>query len=493
MATPSKSKVKRDVPTSTRPRPKKSQPADHDGETGTRGSATLSKSKVNLLSVITGPWPLLGLFLLVTEGLLGSWLFRAENSVERGFSGLLMTLILGGLLYAVIRMSRKEIDTLASHQGVTTVKPPEGEVTEKEIASPAPETIPGPDRSYLIDLPPEGWRIRELAVSDWISEAFGIKDPATKQKLFPSDQSRDILIFEREKQTSIIPIPGRTTIDGRKTPTALEVLVPTQLTILPVERAQPPLFVERSLEHNFLVLVGQMLSSGVLTARQAESGLIRHSGRRYFAVELQQKIEDAIVNGKEGQGVFITINFMGIQGELRDHMLMIKYVTMPGNPELERDLQTLQTLVASFRPVKIVNAEGIRREIAARADENFNKLLTMRGKEMFKTELSILALRLQGTNLDDSEARLRTIKLLKPFELFAREIDFHDEEFDALWEALHRAEVGDATDFKAELTKLIQAAVSEEKEEQAEGATLPPPANAEPEDPSTPLGKTAPS
>ena len=40
------------------------------------------------LSSITGPYQLLGLFLLVVEGLLGYWLFRTQGAGERVFAGL---------------------------------------------------------------------------------------------------------------------------------------------------------------------------------------------------------------------------------------------------------------------------------------------------------------------------------------------------------------------------------------------------------------------
>lgn len=455
---------------------------------------TPSRSKVDLSSII-GPYQLLGLFLLVVEGLLGYWLFRAESAVERGFTGLVMVLILFGLLYAVIRMKQDEGGTFVSPPGAATlVKPPEGEVTEREISSPAPEAIPAPDRSYLINLPPQGWRVRDLTYADWITEALGIKDASTKEKLFPSvDQSRDILIIEREKQTSIIPIPGRTTVDGQKLPTALETTVATQLSILPMERAQPPMFIERSLEHNFLAFVGQILNIGLLTVRRSASGLIPSSGRRYMTVELSQKIEDATVNGKEGQDAVVTLSVIGIQGELRDHMLMMRYSTVAGDLEVESDLRTLQNLVASFRPLKVVNTEEKRREIAALADKKFEEFLAENGEEIFWTEIGLLCLRLQGINVDDPETRLRTMKLLKPFEVLARETNLHDEALDTFWEALHRAETGDATDFKAQLTKLIKEAISERQEDQAEEAVLAPPDKEETADPIDPSGQATPS
>src|SRR5262249_53691093 len=93
------------------------------------------------------------------------------------------TSIFFGLVYAVIRMTQIEINLLSPPGAEISFKPPEGEATETEIASPAPDTIPAPDRSYLINLPPEGWRVRELSSADLISEGIGIKDPTTKERL----------------------------------------------------------------------------------------------------------------------------------------------------------------------------------------------------------------------------------------------------------------------------------------------------------------------
>jgi hypothetical protein len=67
---------------------------------------TVPKTKIDL-SKITGPYPLLGLFLLVVEGLLGFWLFRANSMIERIVVGSFITLIFGGFLFVLVRISTK--------------------------------------------------------------------------------------------------------------------------------------------------------------------------------------------------------------------------------------------------------------------------------------------------------------------------------------------------------------------------------------------------
>ena len=106
--------------------------------------------------------------------------------------------------------------------------------------------------------------------------------------------------------------------------------------------------------------------------------------------------------------------------------------------------------------------------LGVQAEANFNKVLDEHGKAIFVAEISVLLLRLEGRNLDDLETRTRAIKLLKPFERFAKLINLHDEELDALWESLHRAETGDATDFKARLTKLLQDVAKKDAEKEAQ-------------------------
>jgi hypothetical protein len=445
-------------------------------------------------SVITGPYQLLTVFLAFTQVLLAYWLFYAQSEYERVFIGLVMLTLLGGLLFVVIRLQQPTATPINLPTGHSTVE--EISATVEKTSDRSPNTMAGPDRSYLINSVPDGWQSRELTAIDFSAEALGIQDPAAKQKLFstanPAVQTPDILVFEYKKQISITPIPGRTMMDGRKIPTALETVAPIQLAIIPIERAQPPWFVERSMEHNFLLTAGQILSLGALTARRASSGLIPDSDRRFMILELQQELKDCIVDGKEGHDVIVDVQVISIEGELRDHILIAKYVTVSGVPELEHAVQTLQTLVASFRPAKLNNLKEKRKENAVRAEENFKKILAEHGEKVFYAELHILAFRLQGIDLDDPKARLRAMNSLKPFPLFAREINLHTKELDAFWEAMHLAETGDATKFKAELSELIQSAVSEQ-EKQADKTVLPATANAKRADPSTPSGQAAPS
>lgn len=59
-------------------------------------------------SKISGPYPLLTVFLLVVESFLGYWLFKSDNSFERVVSGFFMILIFAGFLFVVLKLSVKE-------------------------------------------------------------------------------------------------------------------------------------------------------------------------------------------------------------------------------------------------------------------------------------------------------------------------------------------------------------------------------------------------
>lgn len=138
--------------------------------------ASLPKTKVDLGN-ITGKYPLLALFLLVTEGLLGLWIFLAENTAERIAAGILMTLIFGVFLLVVIQISRepKVGDKILAPEGLGKVTPAQEEVSKTQTESPEPQELASPDRAYIINKPPNDWLIQEITVLDYYAENLGNK------------------------------------------------------------------------------------------------------------------------------------------------------------------------------------------------------------------------------------------------------------------------------------------------------------------------------
>lgn len=431
--------------------------------------------KTNIdLSKITGKFPLLGLFLLVVEALLGFWLFLADSTVERMTAGFFMTVIFGSFLAVLVRLSghkEMESETISAEGLEGGVTPANEEASETEIETPEPQVIVSPDRSYIINKPPDDWIVSEMNMSEWIASGLGITDPSVKEKFIKSDEEvKEILTLQTSTDTSLIPVPGKTSIDGRKVLSALESIIPTRLAILPIDRAQPPFYIERSITHHVMTLVGVILNVGVIPLQELSSGSLPKSGRRYVQAEFSQAVENAIVNAVEGKSLKINIIVIGIEGEVRDYLLIMNYPSqaVEDDPEQHRNLQILRSLVNSFRPARVVNSEEKRIEIKNKVDQKFEKFMTKNGENMFLNEFFILVLRLSDSDMNDSNQRLRAINLLRHFEMFAKEINLQDEDLDSLWGSLQDAEKGNATDFKKSLNKLIELMKGKK-----EGADLP--------------------
>ena len=389
-------------------------------------------------------------------------IIRNESiSIYLAFISFIIVLIVAVIVIRIVEPLEKVVEerkaTAIVPQGLDNeVTPARKEATEEEIDSPEPQTIAAPDRSYIINKPPEEWIVRELTFADWMSELLRITVPSTTES--GKSQVREILTFNLRREISVTPFTGKTLIDGRKHLTALEVTIPTQLSILPMDRwAQPPLFVEHALMHNFFTFAGQLLRGGVMKMQGVSLGTIPNSQRPYLTAEFRQELENAIVNGKEGKNINNNITIIGIDGHIRDYLLLMRYPTLPvaDDPELKRDLQTLQSLVSSFRPLKIINPDEKRMEIKNMADQKFKELMMEKGKKMFDIEFGFMLLRLKGWDMNDPEKRLKVMKMLKPFEAFAKEINLQDEKFNALWDSLHLAEGGDASSFKAKINQII--------------------------------------
>jgi hypothetical protein len=413
----------------------------------------LPKSKVNLKD-ITGPYPLLGLFLIVVEALLGFWMYQADNALERTGAGLLMTVLLVVFLFVVMRMEKEGTakDKIVPSGLKRELKPAQQEATEKEIESPEPQRIGSTDGLFSINKPPDEWTVDELGFADWGAKTMQLDNASTKQILAQAEDAfaGKILYMKSGKELSFVPVPGKTLVDGRRIPTGLRINVATELSVVPINRAQKPFFIQRPMTHNFITFIGGMSGMGHVTMHRFSAGLIPNSTRPYMLAEFKQELKDCIINDKAGQDMNININYMGIEGEINDYLLVMRYPSKSINndPELENDLHTLQSLVNSFRPLKIASLDEKRHEIEVRNEEDFEKAVSEMGSTLFLNEFMVL---------------LDAIKQLEPFSLFAKEIDFHEEDLDELWEAMNQAKKGEAAGFKEILDDLIKVTLGEQK------------------------------
>jgi hypothetical protein len=459
---------------------------------GTTSIPRIDVPVLKALKEITGKYPLLGLFLLVTEGLLGFLILRAADSAERIFIGCFMVLLLGGFLYVVVLVQREPTKVLEPPGLPGGVNPGRVPATYQEIAeAPTPQesahhesqVIAGPDRSYLIDRPPLDWTIRELSPAEFVRSGLQIADPSTVEDLFgemPSTQ--DILTFDANRVISVMPLPGKTIINGRRTlPTALEMRSPTRLSILPMDRYVPPFFTERSLLHNFLSFVSSLLALPI-AINDLRTGSLPDSQRSFVSCTFRQELKHVTINNKEDNADIIT-SVMGIEGELRDYLIIMNYAHLPNgfDPALDQDKKTLQSLTNSFRPIEVIDPEGKKKQIMEKADQQLDELVKEKGEDMFFTELVLLVSRFQESDLEDLGKRTEAIRLLKPFEAAASVLQINDDEWSAFWESLRQAEKGDASDFVSQFSELremfLQGANDSVEQEEEDSFSHPTPTN----------------
>ena len=264
------------------------------------------------ISKITSIFPLLALFLLVVEGLLGFWISKAEGSSERIATGLIMVFTLVPFLITAVIISQKRSGGVNGPEAedLGKVKPAQEFATPEEIKAPEASRIGGPNGSYSIMKPPSDWTVREISMVEWIGEGFQIKDTTLTTALFGAAPEEKVLVLKSPRDISLIPSPGKTLIDKRKVPTALGTITPIRLSILSIERVQPPFFTERSLLHNVLAVAIQAANAVGIVG--ISTGALEGTQRKFVAVELRQSLENITVDGQPDRSVNVHITFIGI-------------------------------------------------------------------------------------------------------------------------------------------------------------------------------------
>ena len=426
----------------------------------------LPKTQVEFTK-ITGPYPLLALFLLVAEGLLGFWLFKTEGVPERLVAGTLMVLLMAGFLVAILRMQGEKTSgpIPLPNRPNETINPASRESTTREIEHPEPQSFVGPDGYYTINKPPKDWKIRNITQRELSGIHLGITDPSTLDKLshldvvaqYSTSQVSEIVQFMVDQEYYISPTPGKTRLNGKLLPTALGLSCPIQLVIQPLERMQPPWYLERSFEETFLITLVKFLGNSPSSMHSLKLDMVPGSRRRRYTAELRQELQDATLNGREEQSITINMVWIGIEGDVRDHLLRINYpsVSRDGDILLEHNVQVLKALVDSFRPLELLAPDQKRTELKHVAEKGYNQTIAKHGRLLFSAQLHLLMLRFKGWNLEDPEVRLRAMRQLKPFESLAQQVQYEHPDLIELWDSLHRAEQGDASDFKAKLLNWI--------------------------------------
>jgi len=82
-------------------------------------------------------------------------------------------------------------------------------------------------------------------------------------------------------------------------------------------------------------------------------GFLNKTQRKYINTEFRQEIRNAVVNGIENSNLDSNMICIGIEGELRDYILILNYASMPMGNEasVDQNLKDLLSLASSFKPI----------------------------------------------------------------------------------------------------------------------------------------------
>ncbi len=409
---------------------------------------------------VTTIFGLLTVFLLALEGILGFWLFVADDSTERIVAGILMTVVLLVFLFTIFKLYELGHNRLTPAGFPEGLTPAKKEVLPEDINSQLVEKVAGVEGTFRIDRPAESWIVKQVSMNELIRENLDVKDGKMVDEMFGSvdNVNRNISLFRSKKLISVIPIPGKSKIQGRNVPTALESKVTTQLAIIPLERSKPPLFLEFSLMHNVLEFAYEIAKSSAVKLEDVTKGNIEKSNKEFVQVEMIQYLENVFVDGVVVDKIQVNINVIGIKGDLTDHLLLMRYPTYDSKDgkKMDEDLEILKSLVNSFEPQKIIDAEAKLAASRKKNDLRYEEFLISQGEEIFLIEFRLVMARLMSADLDDPDQRIKAVRSLKPFKSFAKEVKFEHELLDHLWGTLDDAEKGQSGNFKKALSLVIE-------------------------------------
>jgi len=406
-------------------------------------------------SKITGPFPLLAAMLIVVETAFGVWLVLSQNSIERIVLGLIMATILVCVLIVTLRITRIMHTTVAPQVPQASgndVTPAKEASTESELKSLPSDVMAGPGGFYTINMPPKKWQIRNWTLKELVMDSWQINDTLfTKSILQAVEDVPNVLTMDSGK-FSILPVPGKTKINGRKIPTGLEVILKNRISVIPLSKYTPFMSEGISLEHNALKAFSSFIITPVYNIQKISQGEIPHSGRRYISLELKQDLEwfnyGEILLEKLQSNILAII----VEGDVSDFLVLISYASTFGKVTdldwLSGEVKILAELASSLRPLKIPNPEMVRQEMSLKATTDFERIMTKGGRLAFNLEWHFLIARLSSFNLEKSDDRSQAIALLKPFIALANELKIEEPSLLGIASAVKQAEKGNADALK---------------------------------------------
>jgi hypothetical protein len=421
-----------------------------------------------------GPWDVkfeeidtapkvLGLAVAAVAAVCLAWLALADSAIERGIAGGLVILCIAFLAVMLTRVAGPATPSTAV--GATTVQVAQSEVAEQTQGTKGDQVV-GPDGSFYVDRPPSDWKMLTLTMREFVAEELGTSDEVLVNEAAGAWPDSELLVMRSPSVATLKPIPGRTKCWGRVLYSALINDIKLQFVVIPISRAQAPLFFSNTLEDNFIKSIGPFSFAGVTRLTRLESGRARDTGKRQWFAEFEQQLEDIEVNGAVSSSTTIRNSLWVVEGDIQDYFLRLTHTEVLGADAdaIKKYAKTLSELAESFRPLGLSNkdsaAERAQRDATARYDE-----LAGRAKSsLLLQELVVAITRFGGRNLDDPDVLLDA---LRQFEVFARWHEAGDLDFDAvkgdaaqhlaaLFQSLQSAGAGDLSQLKGALKILVE-------------------------------------
>lgn len=349
---------------------------------------------------------------------------------------------------------------------------PGTETTIKKITKEVPsdtfnpnEYYFSPDGTYAIHKPPANWKVREAKMIDLIGENLGIDNEEirdallrqTMQKVqYEKFQRLEITIYEYDKPYFFEPIPGKTSVNGRDGfPTALQIIVPIQLVIIPFEKFQPPLFTESSLVESYVRYTNDLIQQGALSLKD----LTLLPSKECIVGTFEQQLKNVLVLGEEKETASINMTVFGFRGPIRDYIILIRYPIVKGSSsELEDISQKLSYLVGTFKLLPARESDKI--EENQKKETNFTNLVKDLKQEIFDSEYHLALIRMSGLNLDDLNDVNKAIQTFKPFATY---VDYYkvgevaDLDIKGFTDSYNKAKTGDVNPFRNFLKNQLHA------------------------------------
>lgn len=412
------------------------------------------------LTKVDTPTALMATLGVAAEVVLVYWITQADESAERIVAGSLMVVVILGLGALGLMSNRGSVP----HTPIGAIGGPKERATEEDVAEAESGTnrvIVGPDGTYLIGPAPAGWVTETLPLGAAVARELAVgTDELAEMGVGPGDVpgwKDEILSIRTSESAEIVPIPARTKVEGRTSWTTGSLSVSrASLLVIVLPYAEPPLFTRQPFTHSYWRRVGLALQQRTLVS--VDSGTTKNQVR-YLMATTKRRFADVLVDG-HATTADVTDIYIGYEGDVRHHLLVLQYVSTGEQPETEEVLaQRLRALAQTFRRTAtrdIAQAKsGLEHEAVAAGDRWRND----NGKKLFRLEYRLTAARLRHLDLQSDPDCDGGVGMLERLSAARRYLSPDDDEFaedDEKWAAsIAAARDGDLAPFRAAAQDMI--------------------------------------